>query len=946
MHRTTRQALNASLLHVVDGCLAGVIFLVPLLMGGRHAVGQLGLTVLAVAAAWAWSVRQCLSDDTAWRPTRAAPLLIAGLLLVVLQSIPLSPVLLAYLSPHSAEILPLWNASSGNATTLGSWSCVSFTPAETQGGLVLFLDYILLFFVTLQRIRHTEDIERFLRWCALSATGMAAFGIVQYLGGNGKFFWFYEHPFSSTSGNVKGSFTNRNHFADFLALGIGPLIWWIQDLARDRRSRHSHAQNNGRQFVTADDFSESRREWGIYLLGFALTVVVFACLLSLSRGGIAAMFLAAMIAAVACYWISTISGRFVVALGGIGLLIGVCLSIFGLDHVSKRLDDFSSGSIEQLDHGAGRRVIWTAAAKAFPDFLPLGTGVGSFREVYPLYLDAVIDEDLEYTHAENSPLQVAVETGVVGLGLVLVGLVFCGMWCVEGMKPSNTTRLRACTAAIAASLAASVAHALVDFVWYVPACMAIVTVLAACAQRAAQMRCKEHGKRSKSQERLSLSADGKNGSRQQGKDGRHDILETGFASALSRNAQRHREDLPTTAASPSPFVWLTAAMAVSILGFWMVAYCVGPAGAQPYWDEYLVARHAAQNPCCSIKDSAMSDAAAQRRWIACLENVLQWQPAHPRASLALAETHRRLFDLLQADAENQMSLANIRDAAVQSRFPSREAMVEWLSRAIGKQWSHLEQALRYTRRAISLSPLQGRGYIYLADLTFLEGANSAVQNAYLQQAMRVRPYDGAVLYAAACHALLDGKPDRWLTYAKMAYQAGPGQQQRFIRDMAEATATEKLPEVIDFLLREFQPDLPCLRLLQEISAKRCSIELLTPLMTYRVQKVEAEAAEMNACKAVSLWIEAQCLHCQMHNDADALRCARQAVRGDAGNYEARSLLASRLVEQGKYSEAETHLRWCLQRKPNDANVQQVFRAALKGQLDGPRRTASEGECLR
>ncbi len=910
MHRMTRQTLDALLLQAVDGSLAGVIFLVPLLLGGRHAVGQLMLTVLAVTAAWAWSVRQCLSKDATWRPTSVTSLLIAGLALVALQTIPLSPAALAYLSPYSAEMLPLWNAQEKNPAALGSWSCVSFTPAETQAGMVLFLDYILLFLVTLQRVRYIEDIERLLRWCALSATGMAAFGIVQYLCGNGKFFWFYEYPFSSTSTNLKGSFTNRNHFADFLALGIGPLIWWIQDVSRNKGARQSRAQKKGRPSLAANALSGNGYEWGTCLLGLALGIVGFACLLSLSRGGIAAMFFAATICTVACYWISTISGRFVAALGCVGLLIGASLAIFGYESVSKRLDDFSSGSLERLDEGAGRRIIWTAAAKAFPNFLPLGTGVGSFREVYPLYLDAVLNEDIEYTHAENGYLQTAVETGIIGLGLVLAGIVFCGAWCAGGLKASNATRLRACTAAIAASLAASAAHSFVDFVWYVPACMAVIAILAACAQRAAQISGKGHEKRNTNDAVPTTAIASPTTAVRRPTNGRpvdrrFQFVLSGILQHLkkllypSQNPRSivHHQPISnprnTAALRPSPFVWGTAAAIVSILGFWMIANCVGPAAAQPYWDEYLVARHAAQVQHLWAKNSAMNDAEAQRRWIACLENVIQWQPTHPRASLALAETNRRLFDILQADAENPMSLANIRDAAVQSRFPSREALIEWLSRATGNHWKHLELSLHYIRRAMAVSPLQGRGYVYLADLAFLNGADAAVQKVYLQQAMRVRPYDGAVLYAAAGEALLSGNPDQWLAYAKMAFQAGPCQQQRFLRDMTDATLTEKLPEVIDFLLREFQPNLPCLRLLQTLAAKRCEIETLTPLIQYRAQKAEAEAAEAGERDAATLWIEAQCLHRQLHNDTDALRCAQKAVRCDSGNYEAHYLLASR-----------------------------------------------------
>ena len=122
------QAIDRFLLRVVDGGLAGVIFALPLLMGGRHAIGQLGLTVFAVAAAWAWVLRQCLRPDARWRPIAVMPLLLIGLALVVLQIVPLPPWLLGRLSPATAEALPLWSAQGGTAVWFGYWNRISFTP--------------------------------------------------------------------------------------------------------------------------------------------------------------------------------------------------------------------------------------------------------------------------------------------------------------------------------------------------------------------------------------------------------------------------------------------------------------------------------------------------------------------------------------------------------------------------------------------------------------------------------------------------------------------------------------------------------------------------------------------------------------------------------------------------------------------------------------------------
>ena len=214
---------------------------------------------------------------------------------------------------------------------------------------MLLISYGLLFFVTVQRIKTIEDVERLLRWCAISAMCMAVFGLVQYLGGNGKFFWFYSPPFANTLEGAKGSFTNRNHFAHFLALGVGPLIWWLLYAARGMRSglhvsAHGHAHppiamntagaapgagaarigaqtiasagpdchvpNAGKMGFSGSVPASPANELETYILGLALAVLLFAGLMSLSRGGIAALVIAALVAAAVCCMASSAAARF------------------------------------------------------------------------------------------------------------------------------------------------------------------------------------------------------------------------------------------------------------------------------------------------------------------------------------------------------------------------------------------------------------------------------------------------------------------------------------------------------------------------------------------------------------------------------------------------------------------------------------------------------------
>ena len=362
--------------------------------------------------------------------------------------------------------------------------------------------------------------------------------------------------------------------------------------------------------------------------------------------------------------------------------------------------------------------------------------------------------------------------------------------------------------------------------------------------------------------------------------------------------------------------------------------------AQTYWDEYLIARHAAEaQP--SAEQNPLAEAETQQRHIACLENVLRWQPTHARAHLALAECDCRLFEALQTRSENPMSLAHIRDAALQSRFPSRAALVEWLSRAVGSHWTYLDQALDHVRTALRLCPVEGRAYVYLADLSFLAGADGAVKQAYVEQALRVRPFDGSVLYAAATEALLAGDHAQWLEYLKRACHSGPRQQEQVLGNLVAGWPAENLPALIDDILRQLQPDLQSARFLYDICVKRCPPEQLAPLASYRAQRAEIEAPTLENTEAATVWLEAQQLHSQLGDDDAALRCVGNALQCDPGNYNAHYQSALCLLKQGMFAEAESHVRWCLQRTPNDQAVANLLREALKGRLDGQRRAATE-----
>ena len=723
--------------------------------------------------------------------------MLAGLALVVLQIVPLPPWLLARLAPRTAEILPLWNAAAASPAALGAWPCVSFTPAETLAGLVLFLDFALLFFVAVQRIRHIEDVERLLRWCALSAVCMAVVRHRATAGRQRQVLLVLPTPVRDDVRRGEGQLHQPQPFRPIPGLGHRPV-----DLVAARRMRRvgratrvkrdggrGPARTSGRASLP------TANELKTYLLSLALGIVLFAGLLSLSRGGIAAMFLAAAVCTAVCYRASAVSGRFVAVLAAVGLLIGVSLAIFGFDRVSNRLEDLSSGSLERLDqrgraadHLGGRRQGHSRSPSA-------GDRRGELsRSLSRCTPTPCCDEDVEYTHAENCYLQVAVETGVIGP---------CPD--VGGNRPVRVvvrrrrvgrptpTRLRVCAAAIAGSLAAAAAHALVDFVWYVPACMAIVAILAACALRVRQL-ARGEGREERGEGR---------GERQRIMNMRAQSVSI----SESSNLPRPSSPLPSPLSS-----WPAAAVVLTLLGGWMIAEPRGP-GVGP-----TVLGRVSRRPTRGAGSVVAGQNAAGRCRDAAAVDRLSGErgplAADARAGPSGAGRNPSPAVRRAADRRPRTRCRWPISATPRCSRGSRRARPWWIgcrgrSASTGCTWSR-RSTIRGRRCAW---PLEGRGYVYLADCRSSPGPMRPPSGPASSRRCACVPSTGPCCMPPATEALLAGDAARWLDYSKRAFRCGRRQQQQFIGDLVASTPTENLPGLIDYILREFQPDLEGLRFL-------------------------------------------------------------------------------------------------------------------------------------
>jgi O-antigen ligase len=367
-------SLDNVLLQVVDLGLIGVICVAPFFFGGRHDLGRLVVVSLIALTAAAWFIRQALLKKAFWPRTNAYAILLLAAAMLVVQIVPLPAAWCGWLAPNTERLLPLWSSDAGVVGHMGNWQTLSLIPHETTKSLAMLLSYGLLFAVVTGRIQTVRDVRRILGWVAIAALAMSMFGVLQYFTSGDHFFWFYDHPHRSASQTLCGAFINRNHFAHFLVLGMGPLLAWLL---------HGMKQASGAPTRKAQEVTPQRVVAGA--IAAAVLIVALAALGSGSRGG-AIVLVVATAVFVAIGWLrGVVDSRVVFSLAGMAAVVAFALALQGYGRVMERLDDLAEGSIEELDYNGIRRKVWSANVASIQDSPLVGTGAGSHREICPAY---------------------------------------------------------------------------------------------------------------------------------------------------------------------------------------------------------------------------------------------------------------------------------------------------------------------------------------------------------------------------------------------------------------------------------------------------------------------------------------------------------------------------------------------------------------------------------
>lgn len=398
-HRSIR-GFSISLSFVLLLALLGILWLA----GGASRPDVLG-QVIVRSVAWCLLVAAILFGE---RPSfgQARPVWIialAALALALMQLLPLPPEIWTAL-PGRGPLLEA-SAASGQMQTWRPWSIVPSATLNGASSLVVPLTALVL----MASLRETE--RPLLPGAVLTVVAASAMvGLVQFSGST------LNNPFiNDTTGQVSGSFANRNHFALFIALGCLLVPVWM--------------------------FIGGRRPgWrgpiglGLLIL-FLLTIIASGSRAGLGLGVLALLLGLLLVRQPISRTLSRYP-RWVFPVLVAGLLAMVVLFVL-LSVAADRA--VSIDRLFALDQGQDMRSrgLPTVLAMIY-EYFPLGSGLGSFDSMFRMHEPYGLLKPTYFNHAHNDILEVILDAGLPGLVLLVATIGWWGWASITAWRARGT----------------------------------------------------------------------------------------------------------------------------------------------------------------------------------------------------------------------------------------------------------------------------------------------------------------------------------------------------------------------------------------------------------------------------------------------------------------------------------------------------------------------------
>jgi hypothetical protein len=379
---------------------------------------------------------------------------------------------------------PLWSSAADSLGEKVAGS-ISLNPYLSLSHLTRLLSYGGVFWLSLQLCRKSQRARQVLFAVCVAAFVSAVVGLIAYAFGFRAILWI-DMPIDEHA--LTGTFGSADSFAAYAGLGLLCLTAVVQ-ISFAQRLHAIFGAMTRRAFTAGDDDNVRRAKpslfsaevwqrlaaslsWTDRWLLLAWACVLAAAVATHSRVGLGSLVIA-LLALVLVFALSRSLRR-----GGASTVAAALVLFLGAAFLA------GGGRLEKVfldvDADAERQRVYDLTVSAIQDSPILGTGYGTFEEVFRFYRTS--DVEGYYAMAHSTYLESVLELGLPAT--LLLFAVFAGLFylTIYGIRSRGRDGIYPCVGFAATILIAL--HAAADFSLQVPAVAATYALImgAACAQ--------------------------------------------------------------------------------------------------------------------------------------------------------------------------------------------------------------------------------------------------------------------------------------------------------------------------------------------------------------------------------------------------------------------------------------------------------------------------------
>lgn len=400
---------------MINNILAAIIVLASLLFGAVEVWSAAAVLVLVFGTGLFWSIKDLKAQTDL--PENTGRLFFVALIFccyIGIQLVPLPAEVVSIISPAAAGIRDFYSISAMRSMPL------SVNPYMTINELLRAAAFFTVFFTSSIVFRDREKLTRMIVMLIVFGFCLAVFAILQKATSTDKIYWLRE---LTVGGSPFGPFVNRNHFAGFAGMLV-PL---------------------GLGFTLTREYREKK-----IFFGFLTVIITLALFFSLSRGGIVSFF-SSMALFSFLVIISRVQTNKMWLIAAFLVIVAAYLVYLGIDPI---IDRFYQTDVSKEQ----RIIVWQSTLAACKDFWLTGSGLGTFIDIFHLYSPAPLQSI--YDHAHNDYLEYMLETGTIGLILLIT---FAGLLLYPLVKSDFQGKRGIIRIAVLSSVFSMLMHSIFDF---------------------------------------------------------------------------------------------------------------------------------------------------------------------------------------------------------------------------------------------------------------------------------------------------------------------------------------------------------------------------------------------------------------------------------------------------------------------------------------------------